>query len=279
MKADGAQLRALQIAFHEFLLGRDRGFAQHVAGAQISVAQRLRIYLHAYRARLLELMRDTFEKTWAYLGDDRFDAAARAYVHEHPPYHRSLRWYGANFAAWLERAFPRDPDIGELAMIDWQLSRAFDGADAMPVPPRALARLSVDDWQVMGVRFAPTLFVAPLRHNTLPIWHALDRGQPPPAVEPLADATWLIIWRKGWEPHFRTIKAIEHAVLSALLAGLPVAEACLTAAQAFPSDAVPDRCASYLHEWLADELIVEITLIEPFPRGASAAPTPTKEIG
>jgi hypothetical protein len=62
-------------------------------------------------------MRDTFEKTWASLGDQRFAAAARSYIQEQPPNHRSLRWYGANFAAWLERGFS-DELIGGIRRVE-----------------------------------------------------------------------------------------------------------------------------------------------------------------
>ena len=59
------ELTRLQIAFHEHLLNQPSTIAQEViAGGRISVEHRLHIYHNAYRLRLLENLRDAFEKTW-----------------------------------------------------------------------------------------------------------------------------------------------------------------------------------------------------------------------
>ena len=146
-------LRNVQMALHDHLLGRASAIERELAeGGRIPLERRLHIYHHAYRARLQETMQDTFEKTWAYLGDDAFAAAALDYVEGHPPVHRNLRWYGETFPRWLTQRFPADADIGELAMIDWQLRQAFDGDDAVPVPATALAALGADVWLTVGCR-------------------------------------------------------------------------------------------------------------------------------
>jgi hypothetical protein len=255
-----SELTRLQAAFHDHLLDLPSSIAREVVdGGRIGVDHRLHIYHNAYRVRLLENLRDVYEKTWAYLGDARFETSALAFIEDIPPRHRNLRWHGAAFSRWLANRFPQDPDIAELALIDWQLRKAFDGPDATPVQADELAGLSADDWDGVGFEFAPTLFITPVRVNSVSIWHALDQERVPPVAESLHAPTWLMIWRKGWQPHFRTIQAAEHAALVQLQGGASFADVCAGLGRQFSEQEAATQVAGYLHAWLRDELIVELT--------------------
>lgn len=265
MKARG--LARLQAGFHDLLLGLPSAIAHEVAdGGRITVEHRLHIYRNAYRVRLLEALQDAFEKTWAYLGDDGFESAALAFIEANPPQNRNLRWYGTAFPQWLGRQFPDDADIAELAMIDWQLRRAFDGPNARPVDPGELAALDPGQWETAGFRFAPTLFMAPLKTNSAGIWHALDLDEPPPTAQPLPQPAWLLVWRKEWQPHFRTIQALEYAALSQLLSGESFAEVCAGLGRQFPEQQAASVAAERLRTWLHDGMIVGLTDSRASPR-------------
>lgn len=254
------ELSGLQTAFHDHLLSQAGAIAQEVIDdGRISVDHRLQIYHNAYRVRLLENLQDAYEKTWAYLGGEAFEASALAYIESHPPRHRTLRWHGAEFPQWLGNRFPDDPDIAELALIDWQLRQAFDGPDATPVAAPDLARLSVEEWASVGFGFVPTLFVTPLRFNSVDIWHALDQAHIPPAAEPLSRPAWLLIWRKGWQPHFRILQAAEHAALRQLQDGASFAQVCAGLAERFSDQEAARVAAESLRIWLQDEMISGLT--------------------
>ncbi|MBA3591094.1 MAG: putative DNA-binding domain-containing protein [Methylibium sp.] len=63
-------LEALQGAFQRHLLDEPSDFAGAVAqGGRIGVERRLAIYHNAYRARLIDALRDGYGHTLAYLGD------------------------------------------------------------------------------------------------------------------------------------------------------------------------------------------------------------------
>lgn len=260
------KLNGLQVAFHDHLLSQPSVIAQEVlAGGRISIEHRLHIYHNAYRARLLENLQDAFEKTWAYLGDATFESSAFAFIEDHPPRHRNLRWHGAEFPQWLAKQFPQDADIAELAQIDWQLRRAFDGPNAIPVHAADLAGLSAEDWGRVGFQFAPTLFITPIRYNSIGIWHALDQALALPAAERLPEPGWLLIWRKGWQPHFRTLQAVEHAALSQLQEGASFADMCAALSLQFTDHEAAAVAAEGLRTWLQDELIVGLTGVENIP--------------
>lgn len=253
-------LSDLQGSFHDHLLNRPSMIAEEVVdGGRISVEHRLSIYHNAYRVRLLENLQDAYEKTWAYLGDETFETAARAYIEATPPNHRNLRWHGATFPDWLSSQFPDDGDIAELAVVDWQLRQAFDAPDATPIKADALSGLAAAEWETLGFRFTPTLHLSPLRYNSVSIWHALDQDKTPPVSEKLSESGWLLVWRKGWQPHFRTINAIENAALLQLLQGTPFAEVCDALINEFSQTEAAIVAADSLRNWLNDELIVGLT--------------------
>ncbi len=254
-------LTGLQQAFHDHLLNMTSSIVQEVVDSGgISVDHRLNIYHNAYRVRLLENLQDAYEKTFAYLGDATFQATALAFIEAHPPQHRNLRWHGAAFPQWLNMQFPADEDIAELAMIDWQLRHAFDGPNATPIKAGELSGLSTTDWESVRFQFAPTLFLTPLRFNSVAIWHTLDQEQVPPKAELLADESWLLIWRKGWQPHFRIIQKIEHSILFKMQQGMPFAEVCSALHQQLSETEALTVAAESLHTWLQDELLVGITV-------------------
>ena len=254
------ELTRVQVAFHDHLLNLPSVIEREVVdGGGISVDHRLHIYHNAYRIRLLENLQDAYEKTLAYLGDEPFESSALAFIEDTPPQHRNLRWHGVEFPQWLANRFPQDRDIAELALIDWQLRHAFDGPNAIPLESSELAGLSAEDWASVGFRFVPTLFIAPVQFNTVSIWHALDQEQAPPVVEPLPQPTWLLIWRKGWQPHFRTIQAAEHAALMQLQGGASFAQVCADLGEQFSDQEAASVAAESLRTWLLDEMIAGLT--------------------
>lgn len=253
-------LRAVQVAFHDHLLDLPSDIAQQVVeGGKIGVDHRLHIYHNAYRMRLLECLQDSFGKTWTYLGDSAFESAALAFIAATTSAYRNLRWYGDAFPRWLAESFPEDGDIAELADIDWQLRRAFDGPNAAPLPPADLAGLAAEDWETVGFRFAPTLSLLPIRYNSVGIWHALDAEQLPPSAALLEEPVWLLIWRKEWQPHFRTIRTVEHAALTQLLEGASFADVCADLSRQFSDEEVAAVASQSLAAWLQDEMIVGLT--------------------
>lgn len=249
-------LAQLQTSLQRHVLDGAAGIeASIVAGRGISVERRLHIYRHAYRARLAAALRDSFGHTAAYLGDEWFDADALAFVEAHPSSHASLNAYGSGFAAWLGERHVHDGDIAELAMLDWALRRAFDGADALLLALADLAALAPDAWERIGFALVPTYTRLVLRHNTLALWQALDAELAPPRAEALGAPCELLIWRRGHRPHFRSLGADEAMALTALHAGASFATVCARLAQGSPQCDAAAEAGTLLRRWIDDELI------------------------
>jgi hypothetical protein len=225
-------------------------------GGRINVAQRLTIYHHAYRARLIEVLQDVFERTWAYLGDEAFADIAEAYIAAHPPSDATLQDFGQSLPDWLRERFPDDIDIAEVAMIDAMLRSAFEGADAVPLSLGDFAALTEKDWAQIGFAFNPTLRLVPIIHNAAGIWQALENNETPPPAAPLESPTSLLVWRKELRPHFITIGEIEANALQQMMNGESFAGACSTLDERFPDANAGQVMGVALRRWIDDQLII-----------------------
>lgn len=249
-------LLALQSAMQAHLLHGDPAIADSIAsGPGIGPARRLRIYHHAYRMRLVDTLRDSFGHTLCYLGDEWFDEAALAHVEAHPSSHPNLRWYGADFAVSLRQRHPDDPDIAELATLDWALRGAFDGPDAPALALAELGTVAPEAWARLVLRLHPTTARLRLQHNTLAIWHAIDQDGVPPAAQPLAEPTELLVWRRGLSPHFRSLGALEARALDLVLEGVGFSAVCERLAADFPEAELAVEAGALLRRWVEDGLL------------------------
>lgn len=225
--------------------------SRHGASAQV----RLNIYHHAYRARLLETLADTFAHTCLYLGETWFEQLALQFVEQTPSTQDNIGLYGGLFPDFLQKTCPQDQDIAELAELDWTLRRAFDGPDAFVLTKETLAELPPTAWENFVLKAVPTLKVLVHRHNTLEIWQALDQDQTPPASQVLPQTVPVLTWRKGHSPHFRSMNALEHRALALVQGEQTFGTVCEKIQTEFPEvDAAP-TAGSLLAAWLQDEIL------------------------
>ena len=219
----------------------------------LSARDRLDIYYNAYRLRLIDVLLDTFEHTAIYLGDDWFNQLAADYVQSHPSTYKNIGLYGKNFPGFLAEQLAEDKEVSELALMDWKLRRAFDGADS--------AVMTLDDLQHLaneeGFRLqpVPTMTTCTQEYNSLEIWNAINQDQTPPVVERLPQPIELLIWRKGHSPHFRSLSIIESAAITYLSSADSLDAIGAALEKDFPDVDVATEFGVMLHRWLDDEII------------------------
>lgn len=248
-----SRLAGLQEGFQAYLLDEEGGAgfrASIVDDDRVGAERRLRIYHDAYRLRLVEALGQAYPNLAKLLGQDLFERLARSFIAAHPSEFRNLRWYGGELPGHLARELPEHPIAAELATFEWALAAAFDAPDVATLSLADLAGLPAEQWG--GLRFGlhPSVRILPLALNTVPVWKALDEEHAPPAVEH-APATWLI-WRKGLDPHFRSLDDDEARLLELARQGAAFADLCEAVD---PEQAQAELAAQYLDTWLADGLI------------------------
>ena len=250
-------LANLQGALQAHLLNGDTTIASALRPGGIGIERRLAIYRQGYRLRLLAALKDSFGHTLRWLGDEHFDPLALAYIDAHASTSRSLNDYGAGWPAALETSCAEQPAVAELARLDWALRRAFDGADSPVLQRTQLAALPPEAWGHIGFTLVPTFTWLQHHFNTLAIWSALDQDDTQPMAAPLAQPSEVIVWRKGHQPHFRSVGALEAQALRQLEAGDGFAALCARLAEQ-GQDAAP-MAGAWLQQWVDDELLAGMT--------------------
>lgn len=237
-------LATLQRAFQAHLIAGDGAVAAFVAPA---MHRGLPVYAFAYRATLRAALRDTFEKTQLWLGEDAFDAAADAYIDATPSHSWTLSTYGDRFAAHLAATMPNDPETGEIAWLDWALRSAFAAGAVETLEPSALADVA---WETATLSLAPHLAFCMVETNVIEVWNGLPDA--PIAAARLDAPAGLIVWRNDMTPEFRSAEPLEIEALSLLARGQTFAAMCEAVAEK-GGDA--DVIGRYLARWLGDALV------------------------
>lgn len=247
-------LAAMQRDFRGWLIDAPESMEQWVDSAEQAG---LAVYHNAYRVQLVDCLRDTFEKTLLWLGEDAFTDAARAHIEATPPHGWTLGVYGDGFSNTLSQIYPDDPEVAELAWLDWALSRAFEGPDAAPVSPEELAAV---DWDSARLMFAPTMQIAVARTNAGAIWSALAALDDPPMAALLPEPGAMLVGRQDFTPCFRTVEPTEAFALAQIIAGATFGALCLALVEQCGEQVGVGEAGALLSQWIGDGLIVAITL-------------------
>lgn len=210
------------------------------------------VYTNRYRDQLVASLRDTYAKTRLWLGSGVFDELAEAYVAAHPPASWTLSAYGETYIGWLDSHYPADPEIGELAWLDWHLRQTLTGPDARPI---GLDGLVSADWEAVEMRFVPTLRFRWTRSNAAAIWHALASETMPPAAEIFDVDAGVRVWRRDCSPRFASMLAPECACLDLALAGASFGEMCEALTRLHEPDTAARQAGALLRSWVEDGIV------------------------
>ncbi len=238
------------------LLALQRDFAGWLRdGDAAATSAGMAAYQINYRGALMACLEETFARTRDWIGADAFGDAAIAHIHRVPPSSWTLDAYGRDFPTTLAALYPHDPEVAELAWIDWALGEAFVGRDAPVVGPGEAAGA---DWDRAILLFNPTLDHRAIATNAPAIWAALAAGDMPSAAQSLLDPGAVIVWRQGFVVRFRAIEQDElHALLLAR-SGRSFAALCDRLVASLGEDRGIALAGAWLGQWLGDGLVSSI---------------------
>ncbi len=245
------------------LLALQRDLRAWISEASDEAAERLGegarngldVYQNNYRAALVTVLTEAFERVHGWIGDERFLSTAAAHIDVTPPHAWTLDAYPREFPETLRLLFPDDPEIAELGWLDLTLSEVFVGTDADPIDPACLADV---DWDHAALRLAPTLIMTEFRSNAAAIWSALSAGEVPPAAELLPEPTTILVWRSGFTPCFRTAEPGEGKALALAADGASFGAICAALIADHGEGAGVAIAGALLGRWISDGLLVAV---------------------
>jgi hypothetical protein len=254
-------LLALQRRFQAAVLAARPGDATAIAGPALDDAEaRLAIYANAYRLRLVAALREDYPKMNALIGEEAFDALARAYIARHPSRHPNIRWAGVHLPAFLgeEAPYQSEPVLAELAAFEQALRDAFDADDAAVLTVCTVAAIPPERWVSMRPVLHPSLHRLEFAWNAVAIWQALDRGEAAPRPQRVKPPVAWVVWRKGLNPHFRSLAPGEARALDAVRDGADVQTVCEQAGGWAATEDIPGLVAGWFAGWVADGMITAV---------------------
>ncbi|QAY94480.1 DUF2063 domain-containing protein [Methylovirgula ligni] len=258
-------LATLQAKFQAAILGLDADrniLADINASRRLEPAMRFHVYARAYRLRLAGLLAEDFKVLNNALGNDGFHALAEAYIDATPSHHRNARWYARDLPDFMQATAPWNESRGliDIARLERALADAFDATDAAACPVAALAALAREDWPQVRFALHASARVLTLTKGIAAAFEAAAAETPCPEPDETQDE-FLLVWRNGdAQVVYRELTAAEALALREALAGKSFGDICalLQFRDEADADAVAARAGSYLAQWFADGLIIEV---------------------
>ncbi len=203
----------------------------------LTAAARLEIHRNNTVLSLRDALEETFPVVCRLVGEEFFGFAARQFVRTRPPLEARLSAYGAGFADFLESFEPARSlaYLPDTARLEWAVNQAFHAADATPLDPATLARLSPE--QSAGLRFEmhTSCLLLDSPYPVLRIWEANqpDIAEPDP-IDLALGGCRLLIHRRALDVRFLELRPAPFGFLAALAAGETLAAAYGAAAASDP---------------------------------------------
>ncbi|EAQ96580.1 HvfC/BufC N-terminal domain-containing protein [Congregibacter litoralis] len=234
-------------------------------------AQRVAIYRNAYRARLIDALRETFPRTARWVGEEAFAQAAAHHVISFPPSSWTLDDVGKGFSDTLQGLFLKDPEVSELAWLEWAMHRCFVSYDARPLDAAGFATATAgfedNDWATMRLRFMPGTQQASMAHRIDRLWRSLLESESEAVGEGAEETDFssdeplaCVVWRQDYTPAVLPVTAIEGHALSMMLDGAAYGELYALLVDALGEEAAAGEAGAMLGRWLNHGMLVGISL-------------------
>jgi hypothetical protein len=247
------KLKDFQDRFQRAILDGDDAILDDIPdGPRETKANLLGIYRDAYVLRLIDVVGNDHELLRRYMGADRFQAMARAYIASYPSHHANARWFAHRLPEFLKSSEPysRQPVLGELAALERALNDAFDGVDAPVLSIDDLSAFPPQAWAQLSFVFHPTATCLGVLTNVAAIWTALKAGKEPPSSMLSSEPARILVWRHDRTAMFRELAAEEAMMWGETAKGARFGDLCELLATYNDPPSAPVRAAGILKTWL-----------------------------
>lgn len=256
-----SSLAQIQAEFHQQLVQGDSNIVAHIQNSgEISPIERVSIYETGYFARLTEVLAADYKVLWMVLGDDEFEALAKAYILANPSRYFSLRWFGQDFSQFLsEQEGEHAVMLAQLARLEWAFVDAFTSEDTPMLALEKIASVGPESWPQLCFKFHPSLSIVEHDWNILSVWRAGREEQPFPEIEHYPALQKMLVWRHTLTTQYRSLSAEEVCALEAAMQGLNFSNICeAVLAQGVAEETLAGVVIGWLQNWLAEGLICDI---------------------
>lgn len=249
-------LAAIQQRFHATVSGAD---ASALLDWPTKMRAGLAVYRTAYRARLRDCLRGAYVKSRKWIGDEGFDAAAAHHLILHPPASWTLDDVGSGFCKTLAALFPDDPEVEELAWLEWEMQQVFVGPDAPALLASEFAdhaaTFSEDDWLDLRLTFVPNVTTRTVKTDCTSLWTAIDGETDMPLLNRSPHEATLLVWRNQLRSQFRSLDDHEALGFNLMQKGATFNDLCEAMIRSAGDEAGIAAAGNMLGRWISDALV------------------------
>lgn len=225
------------------------------------------VYRGNYRSALVGALESTFERTARYVGEGPFKQASAHHAIANPPSGWTIDEAGAGFDATCAQLFTNNPEVAELAWLEWAMLQVSTAPDVQPLDAAAFGAATSgfgdEDWMGLRLEFQPCAAAREVRANLTGIWNTLgedaDGDRPAPLLE---NPKGCIVSREGERPTFQLTEPDAAHAFTAMQSGANYGEMIMLLASENSSDESVQnaamRAGALLGEWLGDGLIIRL---------------------
>lgn len=259
--AEAPSLAELQSLFQQAVVDGDDAVLPLIAdSSRTDRTTLLGVYRHAYRARLVEILRNDYAELVRIAGDGTFDVLAHGYVVAHPSRTSNARWYGHAFPEYIASRPDHiaHPELADVAGFTRALNDAFDAADGSRLTLAQLAAVPPTLWGDLVFAPHPSLRRVDLATNGLDLWTWVqddDGDATRPEVRRLAEPVRLAVYRPELTPRYRKLAYEEAMMLDEMAKGVAFAGLCEMVSTYGEEDGAALRAASHLRTWIEEGML------------------------
>ncbi|QUL37772.1 DNA-binding domain-containing protein [Erythrobacter sp. JK5] len=229
-----------------------------------SQAAGMGVYRGNYRSALMDALASTFERTARYVGENAFKRASAHHAISHPPSGWTIDEAGAGFDMTCAELFGENPEVAELAWLEWTMLQVSTAGDVSPLDPIGFGTLTADfgdeDWMGLKFDFQPRATATVVEYDLTGLWSALEHDGPDLPPLRLPAPRGCVVSREGERPAFMLVDLDRANAFTAMQAGASYGEIiALLAGDDAGEDEVQRaamRAGEMLGEWLQEKLII-----------------------
>lgn len=234
-------------------------------GGKIGPEQRLEIYAHAYKARLVETLAEDFPVLHSMIGDDMFEEICLGYIDCYPSTHPSLRYLGQHMTKYLRETMPYAeilPAI-EMAEFEWAFNDVFDAPDRDSVTVEQVSEVPPAAWTTLRIHLQPSFRMNRFKWNTPAVWSTVsdEKDDSPFSAQEYPVHSHCIQWKSDLKCFFRTVEDDEARLLELAVQNKNFPELCEALLEQYGEHASM-RAAELFRGWVMEGLVSELEYLK-----------------
>ena len=257
------KLGRIQTAFYDTILGKNKNFTNFVVKTRSpSTNTRINIYSDGYELRLLEVLKNNYEKVLLFLGENKFEKIAKKYIHKYPSTLKSIRYFGDRFADFIlhDTTIPNKTFLASLVRFEWAIEKSFDAPNQKSLTVSDLQQIPQDCWSEMRFCFHPSLNIEEFDHDMKSVWGLLLTASDNIKITPKKVRQTILFWRNGVTTYYKSLDDLETSTLKFAIAKKSFTDLCeniINITNLSELDAI-NKVSGFLKQWVLADLVVGV---------------------